>query len=239
MDDFEESRVAKAKRFAKMQLLERYSLHSYVFNYIRDAILNGRYKPGDALVETKLAEELGVSRTPIREAIRQLELEGLVISIPNKGVVVSGVSQKDIDDIYTIRSMLEGLAARWAAQRIDEQALKELEEIVELMDYYTRKNDFDQLTQLDTRFHGVIYDACDSKVLKHMLDNLLRYVERARRGSLKVPMRARLSFHEHRSIFEAIMKRDAAEAERLMAEHISRAILNLHSLTEQSEEEKD
>ncbi len=236
MENFEENRVAKSRSLAKMQSLERYSLHSYVFNYIRDAILNGRYKPGDALVETRLADELGVSRTPIREAIRQLELEGLVISIPNKGVVVSGVSQQDIDDIYTIRSMLEGLAARWAAQRIDEPNLKELEEIVELMEYYTKKNDFEQLTQLDTRFHGVIYEACASKVLKHLLDNLLRYVERARRGSLKVPMRANQSFNEHKSIFEAIMKRNAAEAERLMAEHIARAILNLHSLMEQSEE---
>ncbi len=236
MENFEESRAGKSRKFARMQSLERYSLHSYVFNYIRDAILNGSYKPGEALVETRLADELGVSRTPIREAIRQLELEGLVISIPNKGVVVNGVSQQDIDDIYTIRSMLEGLAARWAAQRIDERNLKELEEIVELMGYYTRKNDYDQLTQLDTRFHGVIYEACDSKVLKHLLDNLLRYVERARRGSLKVPMRAHQSFNEHKGIFEAIMKRDAAGAERLMAEHISRAILNLHSHMEQNEE---
>lgn len=235
MENFEDSRMAKSRSIAKMQSLERYSLHSYVFNYIRDAILNGRYKPGDALVETRLADELGVSRTPIREAIRQLELEGLVISIPNKGVVVNGVSQQDIDDIYTIRSMLEGLAARWAAQRIDESGLKELEEIVELMEYYTKKSDFEQLTQLDTRFHGVIYEACASKVLKHLLDNLLRYVERARRGSLKVPMRAHQSFKEHKGIFEAIMKRNASEAERLMAEHIARAILNLHSLMGQDE----
>jgi len=237
MENIEENGVAKAKRFARLQSLERYSLHSYVFNYIRDAILDGRYKPGDALVETRLAEELGVSRTPIREAIRQLELEGLVISIPNKGVVVNGFSQQDIDDIYTIRSMLEGLAARWAAQRIDQQKLKELEEIVELMGYYTKKNDFEQLTQLDTRFHGVIYEACDSKVLKHLLDNLLRYVEQARRGSLKVPMRAHQSLNEHRSIFEAIMKRNAAEAEKFMAKHISSAILNLHSLMGQNEKE--
>jgi DNA-binding GntR family transcriptional regulator len=231
MEDFGESK--SPKKFTMMQSYERYSLHSQVFNYIRDAILNGRYKPGDPLVETKLAEELGVSRTPIREAIRQLELEGLVISIPNKGVVVDGVSQQDIDDIYTIRSMLEGLAARWAAQRIDEQGLKALEEIIELMEYYTKKNDFDQLTQLDTRFHGELYDSCGSKVLKHTLGNLLRYVQRARRGSLKVPSRAQLALNEHRGIFEAIMRRDAEEAERLMADHIFRASLNLHSHVEQ------
>ena len=79
--------------------------------------MDGLYKPGDSLVETKLAKELGVSRTPIREAIRQLEFEGLVHSIPNKGVIVQGISTQDVDDIYIIRKMVEGLAARWAVER--------------------------------------------------------------------------------------------------------------------------
>ena len=94
------------------------SLTTKVFRYLRDGIIEGRYQSGDYLVETKLAEELGVSRTPIREALKQLELEDLAESIPNRGVRVKGISQEDIDDIYTIRHHLEGLAAYWAAQRI-------------------------------------------------------------------------------------------------------------------------
>ena len=100
---------------------EKYSLRGKIFNILRQQILDGKYLPGDSLIETKLAEELGVSRTPIREAIRQLELEGLVDSIPNKGVIVRGISEKDIEDIYTIRKVLEGLAARWAVEKISDE----------------------------------------------------------------------------------------------------------------------
>lgn len=93
------------------------SLHSRVYNRIRNDILNGVYEPGESLVELKLSEELGVSRTPVREALRQLELEGLVQSVPNKGATVRGVTEQDIQDIYTIRMLIEGLAARWAAEK--------------------------------------------------------------------------------------------------------------------------
>lgn len=218
-----------SKKSLRLQAYGQYSLRSRVFHYIRDGILDGRYKSGDALVETKVAQELGISRTPVREAIRQLELEGLVISIPNKGVVVSGITEQDVEDIYTIRSIVEGLAVRWATERIDEEELKELEEIVELMDYYTKKDDYEQLAQLDTRFHDVIYDSCRSKVLKNTLSDLLRYVERARLGSLKVPKRAQLALEEHRGILDAIIRRDGKAAEMLMVQHISHASLNLHA----------
>ncbi|NLZ51956.1 MAG: GntR family transcriptional regulator, partial [Thermoanaerobacteraceae bacterium] len=105
-----------------------YSLRSKIYHHLKNAILDGVYKPGDSLIEMKLAKELGVSRTPIREAIRQLELEGLVTSIPNKGVVVEGVTLQDVEDIYEIRKMIEGLAARWAAEKISDEQLKELKD---------------------------------------------------------------------------------------------------------------
>lgn len=180
-------------------------------------------------METRLAEELGVSRTPIREAIRQLELEGLVVSIPNRGVFVQGISKQDIDDIYTIRHLIEGQAVRWAVERIEEEELKELEEIVELMEYYTRKKDFEQLAKLDTRFHDVIYDACKSKVLRHTLSSLHHYIQKARLHSLKVPHRALDTLHEHRAILDAIERHDPEDAETLMAQHISHASSNLLS----------
>ena len=109
---------------------DKASLRGKVFNTIREAILEGSYKPGDVLRESTIATELGVSRTPVREAIRQLELEGLVQSIPNKETVVAGITQEDVEDIYLIRSRLEGLAARKAAERITEQDLQEMEEIL-------------------------------------------------------------------------------------------------------------
>ena len=111
-----------------MEEYQEHSLGGRVFQKIREDILSGKYKEHDELRETTLGKELGVSRTPVREALRQLELEGLVTIIPNKGAYVTGISQKDIKDIYVIRSMLEGLCARWAAQHISEEQLDELDE---------------------------------------------------------------------------------------------------------------
>jgi len=215
------------RRFKEIDPHDQHSLRARIFNYIREDILNGRYKPGDNLVETKLAEELGVSRTPIREAIRQLELEGLVLSVPNKGVIVQGITQQDIDDIYTIRRLIEGQAVHWAVERIDPDELKELQEVVELMEYYTRKEDYEQLAKLDTRFHDIIYDACKSKVLRHTLSSFHHYVQKARLGSLKVPHRAIDALKEHKAILEAIDKKNPQEAEELMVQHISHASMNL------------
>lgn len=217
-------------------IYDKSSLRGQVFNKIHDDIINGKYEPGDSLVETKLAEELGVSRTPVREAIRQLELEGLVTYIPNKGVYVTGISEQDIKDIYTIRSLVEGLAVKWAIERIQPKQLEELEEIVELMEYYTVKGDMEQVTKLDTRFHDVIYDACNSKVLKNTLRNLLRYIRRARLSSLRVPKRAHQALEEHKQILDAFKSHDPERGERLMIEHISHASLNLFKNREEPEE---
>ena len=217
------------KKFSDMEPFRQHSLRTWVRDYIREGILNGRYKPGDSLTETKLSKEMGVSRTPIREAMRQLELEGLVTCIPNRGVFVTGITEQDVDDIYTIRSMIEGLAVRWAVERIDEEGLKKLEEIVELMEYYTGRGDMEQVTKLDTQFHDVIYDACRSRILKQTLGNLMRNIHRVRLGSLKIPNRAQKSLLEHREILNAFLAHDPYKAEKLMIEHISQANHNLHA----------
>ena len=114
------------------EVTDKYSLRGRVFNRIREDILSGHYKQNEELKENTIGQELGVSRTPVREALRQLELEGLVNIIPNKGAYVTGISEKDIHDIYVIRSYLEGLCARWACEHIDEEKLQELEEVVYL-----------------------------------------------------------------------------------------------------------
>lgn len=218
-----------AKNFWETDAYEQNSLRGRIFNRLQQDIINGKYHPGEGLVETKLAEELGVSRTPVREALRQLELEGLVVYVPNKGVFVTEITEQDIEDIYTIRSTMEGLAVRWGVSRISLNQLKELEEIVSLMEHATGKNDMERLTELDTRFHETIYDASNSKVLKHTLRSLLRYIERARLGSYKVPKRAERALEEHKAILEAFKKGDAKSGELLMINHISQASQNLHT----------
>ncbi len=203
------------------------SLRGKVFTQLRNDILNGHYQPGENLIETKLSEELGVSRTPVRESIRQLELEGLVQSIPNKGAIVKGISAQDIEDIYTIRMLIEGLASRWAAEKITGEELEELNEAIELEEFYTMKNDSNHLLQFDSRFHDIIYRASKSKPLMHTLSTFHHYVQRARIVSLNNPERARKVLEEHKAILQAITEHDADKAERLTTEHVRNASLNL------------
>ena len=202
-------------------------LHSRVYNLIRIDLLNGVYEPGESLVEKKLSEELGVSRTPVREALRQLELEGLVKSVPNKGVTVRGISQQDIQDIYTIRMMIEGLAARWAAEKITPEEMEELKEAVELEEFYTAKSNYGNLLQFDTRFHDTIFKASKSKPLMYTLSTFHSYVQKARKVSMCSPERAAAALEEHKAIMQAIIDRDADRAEKLMTQHVKNASLNL------------
>ena len=198
-----------------------------VYNRIRNDILNGVYEPGESLVELKLSEELGVSRTPVREALRQLELEGLVQSVPNKGATVRGVTEQDIQDIYTIRMLIEGLAARWAAEKITPEELEELKEAVDLEEFYTTKSNYGNLLRFDTRFHDIIFKASKSKPLMYTLSTFHRYVQKARRVSMSSPERAAEVLQEHKAILQAIIDRDADRAEKLMTEHVRNASLNL------------
>lgn len=210
-----------------------YSLRTRIYNQLKNAILNGVYKPGESLIEMKVAKELGVSRTPVREAIRQLELEGLVSSIPNKGVIVEGITEKDVEDIYTIRRMLEGLAARWAAEKITDEQLKEMKDILDLMEFYTEKQEMDKVSEMDTRFHDVIFKACNSRPLESVLANYHHFIQRARLVSVKASGRAQHSLGEHQKIYEALKNHDADAAEKAMIQHISQASSNLDPILEE------
>lgn len=203
------------------------SLRIRVFNTLENAILDGEYDEGDNLNEIKISQELGVSRTPVREALMQLELEGLVNSIPNKGAVVVGVSKKDIEDIYAIRIRIEGLASKLSAENINEEELKALEKIVDLQEFYLTKNDFDQIWRLDSDFHKIIYDSSRSRPLRSTLSGFHNYIKRARDISVKAEGRAEKSVAEHRAILEAICRHNGDLAEQLTAEHIQNAKENL------------
>ena len=213
-----------------MEVYEDHSLRGRVFERLREDILSGVYKEKEELKEVSIGEELGVSRTPVREALRQLELEGLVKIIPNKGAYVTGITQSDVRDIYIIRSMLEGLCTRWATEHITEEQLVELEEIMLLSEFHLKKKEqcVEQVSVLDGRFHKVLYEASDSRVLEHVLSDFHKYVKMARRLSVGFEGRAEKSVEEHRQILEAIKRKDADMAEELANRHIMNAMANLH-----------
>ena len=196
------------------------SLGSKIFILLRDRILNESYKCGDKLNELTLAKELKISRTPIREALKQLELEGLVESIPNKGVYVKGFSPRDIDDMFEIRLSLEGLAVSFAIDRMDEVHLAKIKEVFELLEFYTAKGDFDKVNDFNILFHEFIYQATQSTYFEQILKDIHYYVSVTSRHSIARPERLESSLLEHRAILEAIIDRDKEEATERIQRHI-------------------
>lgn len=205
---------------------DNYSLRSKVFHKLREDILNGRYKENEELKEVAIGKELGVSRTPVREAFRQLELEGLIQIIPNRGAYVTGITAKDVHDIYMIRSSLEGMCARLACEHITQAQLEEMEENVYLAAFHSSKGHMDQLAELDNRFHHIIYEACDSKMLENLLQDFHQYVIRIRKKTLATS-RGMASNEEHQLIMEAIKSHDGDKAEALANQHIINAYENI------------
>ena len=215
-----------SKYDVKQEVSDKYSLRGRVFHKIRDDILSGKYKEHEELKEVAIGEELGVSRTPVREAFRQLELEGLIQIIPNKGAYVTGITVNDVKDIYMIRSRLEGLCARWATEKITDEQMEEMEENVYLAEFHAQKGHMDQMAELDNRFHEIMYEACDSKMLEHLLKDYHNYVLRVRRKTLSTN-RGTESNNEHRMIMEAIKAKDADKAEELAHAHMINAFENM------------
>ncbi len=218
-----------------MQKIEQFyaatPVRTQVFRQLEKAILDGDLAPGTSLTEVKLSQELGVSRTPIREALMQLELEGLVKTTHNKGAVVVGVSSADVNDIYMIRTRIEGLAARRAAENITPQELADLREIVELQEFYVGRGDNLQVGNLDQRFHEIVYESSRSRPLKQMLTMFHNSIQKARATSVRRG-RAAASTQEHRAILTALESHDADEAERLMGIHVENARRSFFELME-------
>lgn len=211
----------------KHDVNDKYSLRGRVFQKLREDILSGKYKEHEELKEVAIGDELGVSRTPVREAFRQLELEGLIQIVPNKGAYVTSITAKDVKDIYMIRSLLEGLCARLATEKITKEQMEEMEENIYLAEFHAQKGHMDQMAELDNRFHDILYEACDSKMLEHALKDYHQYVLRVRQKTLSNNTRGRASNDEHRQIMEAIKAGDAAKAEQLANQHMINAYDNM------------
>ncbi len=198
------------------------SIADQVFEELEREILSGVYERDEILTEVKLSEQLGVSRTPIREAMRRLEQEH-IIEPTSKGARVIGIDRDDIADICEIRLRLEGLAARWAAERAGEAGIQSLKETLELQEFYTQKQDPESIKNADSRFHQTIYALCGSHSMQDTLEPLHRKLLKYRRVSVSKTSRAQLSLLEHQAIFEAIAAHDGARAEALTIQHVQNA----------------
>ena len=202
------------------------SLADQVFEHLETDILSGKYQRGEILTETKLSQELGVSRTPIREALRRLEQEH-IIEESGKGSVVIGINESDVDDIFLIREKLECLAAAEAAKHISPEQLGMLREAVELQEFYLKKQDAEQIKHMDNRFHELLYKFCESTVFYDILVPLHKKVQKYRKASVERQSRAVASVAEHQAIYNAIASGDSEAAERLTREHVHNAYLHI------------
>ena len=201
------------------------SIADQIFEQLERDILSGKYARGELLTELRLSEELGVSRTPIREAIRRLEQEN-ILEEASRGVTVVGISQEDMLDMYEIRIRIEGLAAEWAAKRITAEELESMRETLELQRYYTEKaggSHSDQIKNLDSQFHKMVYRACGSRALTDTLLNLHKKMTKFRMASVSKHSRALQSVEEHEAVLAALSAHDSAAANEAMTRHVVNA----------------
>ena len=198
------------------------SLADQVFDHLENDILSGKYQRGEILTESKLSAELGVSRTPIREALRRLEQEH-IIEESGKGSVVIGINEKDLEDIFMIRKSLECQVAALAAKNRTEEQLKQLREALEFQEFYLNKKDPDQIKLMDSRFHETLYKLSGSTAFYDTLVPLHKKIQKYRRASVTNSSRAEASVAEHRKICEAIEAKNTALAAKYASEHVENA----------------
>ena len=204
----------------EVNINEYLPLRDVVFQTLRQAILRGELKPGERLMEIQLANKLGVSRTPIREAIRKLELEGLVLMVPRKGAEVAEITEKSLNDVIEVRGALEELAVDLACQRITEEKMEELKCAAKEFEKALHTGDLTAYAEADVKFHDIIYMATENQKLVQLLYNLREQMYRYRVEYLKQEEVHQTLLTEHQYIIECIEKRDSQSAKAAILTHV-------------------
>lgn len=198
------------------------TLRERIVDFIKDAVVTGRLKPGERVPEQEIAANLGISRTPIREAFRQLESEGFIAVVPRKGAVVSPITDKDVSEFYAIKSLLEGYAAKTACKKLSEKEVKRLETLNANMGKCAEKNDVKGFFKFDAQFHDTFLKACGNEKLCALIHHLVQQFERFRITAMSLPGRMQDSVRQHREIIEAFRNGDEHLVERLVKANAER-----------------
>ena len=211
-----------------------------LFSTLKDDILTGKLPSGQKLTEIVLCNKYGISRTPVREALQKLEMEGLVESIPNRGFFVLGLTHQDYIDMFTLRKTYEVQAISWAIERMSDKEFENIEEIFEFMEFYTIKKDMAKMSTINMKFHQAIYNAAHNRILKNLLfsyQEMLKHAEKPKdHGSAEY---LQTILNEHRQIFEAIKARDDAMAVAAMTAHMDNSQKRYMDTIAELEKEKN
>ncbi|MFT8350972.1 GntR family transcriptional regulator [Clostridium saccharoperbutylacetonicum] len=205
--------------FEKIESTDLRPIREIVLERLRKAIMDGSFDSGDRLVETSIAEGMGVSRTPVREAFRQLEIEGLAENVPRKGTIVKGISKRDILEIYEIREVLEGLAFRLACANISEERILELKEMLLKMEQSIDNNDIKEYWRLHGEFHNTIMYFSNNQRLIDQMKQIYEYLSKLRNFTLVMNKRRIIAMEEHKALIKAFENKDEILAEQIGREH--------------------
>ena len=195
-------------------------LRDVVFKSLRQAILKGELKPGERLMEIGLAEKMGVSRTPVREAIRMLEAEGLVVMVPRRGAHVANITEKDLNDVLEVRIGLEYMAVEKACQHMNREVIRKLDAARKNFEHVLTEDDLTALAEADVKFHEVIYEAADNARLIQLINDLREVIYRYRIEYLKDEQTRDLLVKEHQTIFDALYHNDEEAATEAVYAHL-------------------
>ena len=213
----------------KKSIEKHLTLREMILEHIRDAIISGNLKAGSRVSEPELAERYGISRTPIREAFRQLESEGYLTVIPRRGAIVSEFTQKDVEEFYAIKSILEGYAARMACEKLTDKELDRLQANNERLSELAEQNDIKAFFKVHNDFHDMCIKSADNEKLRELITSVVTRFQRLRFMSLSLPGRMKIAVLEHQKIIEAFRRRDSDAAEMLVrknAEYGGRVLLD-------------
>jgi DNA-binding GntR family transcriptional regulator len=216
-------RIRATLRASRITPQDVRTVREVLFERLRGLILSGHYSSGAKLREQELAHAFGVSRTPVREALRKLESEGLVHYLPHRGVVVNQISYDDLAEIYPMRAVIEGLAARLAARRITPQELAALKDLQRQMNALLTKGDYRRATRVHTRFNMVLYRATGNRRLIGILAQFNDYIEHTIGRAFALPGRAAEIRREHEAMLNAIEARNGDAAEQAARRHVENA----------------
>ncbi len=199
------------------------TLSDSLFFELRKDILQGKLRSGEKLSEQKVCSMYGISRTPVREAFRQLELEGLLETIPNRGAFVLGLTSRDIRDLYEMRKAFETIAVRCAINRITKEEMERLEEAYEFMEFYTGRNDEEKMLNINMDFHGLIYAASHNRMLSHTLSTYQYYIKQLKVNSAYLDGKLYEVLSEHEDIYKAFVDKDEKSGIRAIETHLDNA----------------
>ena len=210
-------------------------LRDVVFNTLRQAILKGELKPGERLMEIALAERLGVSRTPIREAMRKLEQEGLVVMIPRRGAQVANITEKDLNDVLEVRIALENVAIEKACARMTEEEMRRLWLAAKEFEHTIAEGNLVKLAEADVAFHEVIYQASDNKRLIQVLNNMREQIYRYRVEYLKDENNYPTLMKEHKDIVEGLVRKNKTQVTETMHQHVKNQAVAVKAMIQEQE----